>query len=39
VKGIDIIQYRLNSIDKLEKVEKNKEAALELAILNGTFQD
>ncbi|SCO78500.1 uncharacterized protein FRV6_02713 [Fusarium oxysporum] len=39
VKGLDIIQRGLNSMDKLEKAEQNKQAALESAIADGTFRD
>jgi hypothetical protein len=34
-----IIQRGLDSIDKLERAEKDKEAALEYAISDGTFRD
>jgi hypothetical protein len=39
VKGMDMIQRGLNSMDELEKAEKDEEAALELAKSNGTFRD
>lgn len=39
VKGMNMIQRGLDSMDELEKAEKNEEAALELAMSNGTFQD
>jgi hypothetical protein len=36
---MDMIQCGLNSMDELEKAEKDKEAALELAKSNGTFRN
>ncbi|SCO78418.1 uncharacterized protein FRV6_02631 [Fusarium oxysporum] len=39
VKGLDMIQRGLNSMDELEKAEQNKQAALESAMADGTFRD
>jgi hypothetical protein len=36
---MDMIQRGLNSIDELEKAEQDERAALENAIVDGTFRD
>ncbi|KAJ0125693.1 hypothetical protein HZ326_31201 [Fusarium oxysporum f. sp. albedinis] len=39
VKGLDIIQRGFNLIDKLERAEQSKQAALENAMADSTYQD
>ncbi|KAG4256505.1 hypothetical protein FPRO03_14038 [Fusarium proliferatum] len=38
-KGLDMLRRGLNSIDELEKAEKDENAAFEQAISEGTFHD
>jgi cell division protein FtsL len=39
VRGMDMIQRGLNSMDELERAEQSEQAALENAMADGTFQD
>ncbi|EGU79255.1 hypothetical protein HZS61_001906 [Fusarium oxysporum f. sp. conglutinans] len=39
VKGLDMIQRGLNSMDELEKAEQSEQVALENAMADGTFHD
>ncbi|KAF6525962.1 hypothetical protein HZS61_009006 [Fusarium oxysporum f. sp. conglutinans] len=39
VRGMDMIQRGLSSMDELEKAEQNEQAALENAMADGTFRD
>lgn len=39
VKGLDMIQRGLSSMDELERAERNEQAALESAMVDGSFRD
>jgi hypothetical protein len=39
VRGMDMIQRGLSSMDELERAEQNEQAALENAMVDGTFRD